>query len=133
MARPSRRIVRVILAAAILAMGASGCLARSENEVGQSRTTLAVDHAAGFWRITARDGKACLVALRREGIGGALDLHVEKCAVPELSRLMNWRIQGDAVILADADGRTLVSFFREDIDLFISVNGRYRMTPAPMA
>lgn len=94
---------------------------------------MTADDLVGFWKIE-REGssKSCTVALKPEADGAYLSLHVEACAIHELSGLAVWSVEESVLVLRAKNGTPLMSMRRRGPDSLSSNDRRFRMELTPM-
>lgn len=121
-----------LCAAVVGALLVTGCAAPSASSEPQGQT-LAVDQVAGFWRLTAPDGKRCDVSLANLVIDGVRPVLAENCAIPDATKARSWRAMANGFEILAADGAVLMAFRRTGEDAFETTSGGFILRRAPMS
>ena len=119
-----------LCAAVVGALLVTGCAAPSASSEPQGRV-LAVDQVAGFWRLTAPDGKRCDVSLANLVTDGVRPVLAENCGIPAATRARSWRATATGFEMLAADGAVVMTFRRMGEDAFAATSGGFALTRAP--
>jgi hypothetical protein len=89
---------------------------------------------AGLWRVDPSAGKRpCTLALSNLGSTPVHSAIVENCEGGPLARGRQWRAIEDGFALLDSEGGEIGRFRAAGEDAFVSADGVYRLSRAPLA
>ena len=121
-----------ILAAVAGAILVTGCSAPSASSQPQGQV-LALDQVAGYWALTAPDGKRCEISLANLLVNGVRPVLAENCGIPAATEARFWRATAVGFELIGAETQVLMRFRRTGEDSFEAISGGYALTRAPLS
>lgn len=123
-------VVRIAVLATLFMTACASPPAASEPQ----EQVLAVDQIAGLWALTSVGGGGqCQLALANLVIDGVRPVRAENCNLPIAARARSWRATQSGFVLLAPDDTIVMAFRQRGEDAFEEVDGRYRLTRAPLS